>query len=504
MTSELPPEFRPGSVLDGRFRMQALHGEGGMGWVVLADHIGLRVRVAIKVLMPQFARSSDVVTRFLREARAMARLGNEHVVNVMDVGTGPSGTPYFVMEYLDGADFSKLVAERGPLPIEDVIEYALQALVGIAAAHRAGVVHRDLKPSNLFLVKRADDFPLVKVLDFGISKHSTAEASSTVELTKPATMLGSPYYMSPEQLRDARGVDVRTDVWSFGVLLFELLTAELPFDGAIHALLIDAICSDEPRSIRELRPEVPPALAAVIGRCLEKEREHRFANVEELTRALAPLGTSAGCQVSVERILGRRSSAPPPPLLADSEPALASVFADRASNAPTLLGAAPHDTIATGPPTFSDVAAPNAGVAPATGSASRRARASWPWVAAGLAVGLAALWLAQALGARAGDGAEAASQPDMVPAPVATLAVAEPARTAAPPAPANESATAPASRAPAARAVPPRPALTGSVRARGSRVATPELAASVPPEPPPARAPQHRPRPLDPNPFPAE
>ena len=280
--------LKPGDVLAGRYRIEKVLGEGGMGVVLAAQHLVLGERVAVKLLLPEAAKIEGVVARFQREARAASRVQSEHVARVMDVGMLDESTPYLVMEYVEGRDLAAELEARGPLPIEETVGYVLQAMVGVAEAHALGIVHRDLKPSNLFLARLPNGRRLVKVLDFGIAKDKS-EADKK-DLTSTFSALGSAAYMSPEQLRMAKSVDARTDVWAFGVVLFELLTARLPFDGESITALAAAITADPPNRLRSFRPDAPAELEAVILRCLEKDREQRTRSLADLARALAPFG----------------------------------------------------------------------------------------------------------------------------------------------------------------------------------------------------------------------
>ncbi len=292
--------FDVGDILLGKYRLEGEIGRGGMGVVLAARHLELDERVAIKFLSPECTKDPDVVTRFMREARAAARLKSEHVVRVSDVGRLPSGQPYMVMELLEGEDLEGLLQRRGPLPVAEAVDYVLQALEAVAAAHALGIVHRDLKPANLFLARQQDGTRTVKVLDFGISKFIAAGATG-VGMTQLPGPMGSPLYMSPEQLVSARDVDVRTDVWAFGVTLHQLLTTALPFGGHSMPQLVAAVLHEPPAPLRAHRPDAHPALEAVIHRALEKQRERRFANVGELAQSLAPFGSPAA-RVSAERV----------------------------------------------------------------------------------------------------------------------------------------------------------------------------------------------------------
>jgi eukaryotic-like serine/threonine-protein kinase len=280
---------QPGAVILGKFRVERVIGVGGMGAVVGARHLQLDERVAIKFLLPQVVAMDDVVQRFLREAKAAIRIRSEHCVRVLDVGTLESGAPYMVMEYLEGQDLAAMVAQHRPLPIPSVIDWVLQACEALAEAHAMGVVHRDLKPANLFLTHRADGTPSVKVLDFGISKQAASGADAGV--TKTQAVLGSPRYMSPEQMRSTRDVDARTDVWALGAVVYELVTGLPPFDAETMTALCAAILQDAPRPPSALRPEVPPQLDLVLLAALEKDRDRRYANVAQLAAALAPFGS---------------------------------------------------------------------------------------------------------------------------------------------------------------------------------------------------------------------
>jgi serine/threonine-protein kinase len=287
----------PGDVLAGKYRVERVLGQGGMGVVVAAKHLHMEQRVAIKFLLPDLASHPETVARFAREANAAVKIQSEHVGRVIDVGTLESGAPYMVMEYLEGSDLADVVARRGPLPWHEVVEYVLQACEAIAEAHVAGIVHRDLKPANLFLIRRADGSPCVKVLDFGISK--AADAASGSALTQTAAMMGSPKYMSPEQLKSARDVDARTDIWALGVILYELLSGEGAFRADTMPQLYVAIIQDPPQPLR--RTDVPPGLHQVILRCLEKDPARRFQSVAELAAALHEFAP-VHARRSVERI----------------------------------------------------------------------------------------------------------------------------------------------------------------------------------------------------------
>lgn len=281
---DLPIE--KGDLVAGKYEVDRALGSGGMGMVIRAKHVQLDEMVAIKFLRPDFA-GADSVARFEREARAAAKIKGDHVARVIDLGSLDNGTPYMVMEYLDGEDLEQRVRKRGPLPIDEVVDFITQACEAIAEAHALGIIHRDLKSSNLFVTRCPDGSERIKVLDFGIAKVVGPDASE-LSMTRTRAVMGSPMYMSPEQLNSTRNVDVRTDVWGLGVILYELLTARPPFEGEDMLELYVKIASSPPPPLG--RADAPEGLEAVILRSLEKSRDERYPNVAELASALAPFG----------------------------------------------------------------------------------------------------------------------------------------------------------------------------------------------------------------------
>jgi serine/threonine-protein kinase len=291
-------------VLAGKYRVEKVLGVGGMGVVVAAHHIALDEKVAIKFLLPETLRNAEAVARFMREARAAVKIKSEHVAHVSDVGQLENGAPYMVMEYLQGGDLADWLRQRGPLAIEQAVDFVLQACVAVAEAHALGIVHRDLKPANLFCLLGADGQLAIKVLDFGISKLTNEAAMGDVSsMTKTTAVMGSPFYMSPEQLNSAKMVDSRADIWALGVVLYELIAGRPPFDAPSVMELAIRIANDPPRPLGEYRPDAPPELDATIRKCLEKDRNNRFRNVAELALALLPFGPRRS-KARVERISG--------------------------------------------------------------------------------------------------------------------------------------------------------------------------------------------------------
>ena len=274
----------------GKYVVDRVIGSGGMGVVVAARHLQLGERVALKFL--RTSTDESFVARFLREAQLAVRIKSEHVARVLDVGTLDDGEPYMVMELLEGSDLDRLVREEGLLPLDVALDYVLQACEAVAEAHSLGIVHRDLKPANLFLVRRPDGAPLVKVLDCGISMVVGAfREPMDRSLTRADDMLGSPQYMAPEQVRDPRNVDARCDVFSLGSILYKLLTGHPAFEGGNAATVLAMVLSEPPTPLREHRPEIPPALEALVLWCLEKDPAARVPSVEVLARGLVPFAT---------------------------------------------------------------------------------------------------------------------------------------------------------------------------------------------------------------------
>jgi serine/threonine-protein kinase len=302
-STEPEPEWlpEPGDTVAGKYEVERVLGRGGMGVVIAARHKQLGHRVAVKCLLPAFCTDQASVARFTREAQAAVALRGEHVARVQDVGTLETGAPYMIMEFLSGIDLGAMVEQAGPLGVGDAVDYLLQACEAIAEAHTLGIVHRDLKPSNLFVSQGPDGSSVVKVLDFGIAKALETAGAGDAKLTATGMALGTPVYMSPEQIRDAKTVDRRTDIWALGAVLHELLAGTPPFAADTLPALCAMIVADPPAPLAELRRDVPPGLAAVVERCLRKPLDERFADVNAFAQALAPFARPAS-QVHVERI----------------------------------------------------------------------------------------------------------------------------------------------------------------------------------------------------------
>jgi serine/threonine-protein kinase len=282
----------PGAIVGDKYRVGRQIGRGGMGVIVEATHVQLGTKVAIKILKANREERPEVAERFLQEARAAAQLKNEHICRVHDYGTLPDNAPFMVMELLEGRDLGSLVDVEGPLDYKLVAHYVIQACAGLAEAHGRGLIHRDLKPGNLFLEIRPDGSPFIKILDFGIAK----DANSDLKLTQTQSVMGSPCYMAPEQLRKAKIVDTRTDIWALGVVMYELLTETLPFPGDDLPELVMAITGEPPPPLPG--GKIPAKMVDLVYKCLDKDPNDRFQSVGELAEALAPFAELDGKQLA--------------------------------------------------------------------------------------------------------------------------------------------------------------------------------------------------------------
>ncbi len=303
-----------GTVVAGKYEVVRKLAEGGLGIVVLAVHRDLNQRVAIKYLKPEALATPALVVRFHREARLAASLHSEHVVRVFDVGRHRRAGPYMVMEYLEGSDLATVMTS-GRIDVSTAVDYVLQACDALAEAHSHGIVHRDLKPENLFLARRGTRGTIVKVVDFGLSKVTipAGQSGAFPRLTEQGERFGTPMFMSPEQLACSADVDGRSDIWALGVVLFELLTSELPFDGLTAATLAANIFSATPRELLPLRPDASPELEAIIRRCLAKDPAGRYRDIEALAADLVPHGPASAVErlEAIRRALRTGSVMPP-------------------------------------------------------------------------------------------------------------------------------------------------------------------------------------------------
>jgi eukaryotic-like serine/threonine-protein kinase len=310
-----------GEIIADKYQIEGVIGEGGMGIVVSAWHLGLRQRVAIKLLLADGGQIEQAaLERFQREARAAARIRSEHVCRVIDVGMLPAGTPYLVLEYLEGCDLSDELARRGQIPAQEAVGYVLEACEALAEAHVAGIIHRDLKPANLFLARRNNGSRCLKLLDFGVSKSIEEGSLAQFSLTKTSSIVGSPIYMSPEQLNSAKDVDARTDIWALGALTYELIAGRPPFFAETIPQLVSQVLHMEPPTLAELGVSVPGGLEPVLRKALSKARDQRYPTVAAFAEAIGSFAPEDS--LSVSRIMQIRPSS-------DARDALPETVADR-------------------------------------------------------------------------------------------------------------------------------------------------------------------------------
>ena len=312
----------PGDTILGKYRIEAVIGQGGMGIVMGAVDLSLGRNVAIKFLAPERATRPGAAMRFLREARSAAMIQSEHVVRVYEVSTLPNGAPFIVMEHLRGNDLAYVLKSRGPLSVAEACDILLQACEALGEAHMRGIVHRDLKPQNLFYTQAPDGSPLVKVLDFGISK--VADDGTEPSLTATDTVMGTPLYMSPEQVRSLKNVDARSDIWALGSILFELLTCAPIYQAPSASALCAMIAMDPPTPLRARRGDAPPALEQIILRCLHKDPNGRFPDVASLAEVLAPFASDHGrvSAMRIQRVMRASPSNPGPTWQSAAPPVL--------------------------------------------------------------------------------------------------------------------------------------------------------------------------------------
>lgn len=283
--------MNPGDDIDGRYTVIRLLGEGGMGAVYEVEHNMVGRRFALKMLHPQYATDKEVITRFHQEARAAGSIGNDHIIEVTDMGVTPKGMPYIVMERLDGEELLEFIKRNGRLHVPVVASLMIQVCHALGAVHAKGIVHRDLKPENIFIAKKHGRSDFVKILDFGISKVRQA-TMMTSGLTKDGSVFGTPYYMSPEQLEDSKDVDGRTDIYAVGIIMYKALTGKLPFYSETIPALMMKILMEEPLAPRSIVPDLPEEIERIVMKAMAKEREQRYAGVADLMNDLLPFGDS--------------------------------------------------------------------------------------------------------------------------------------------------------------------------------------------------------------------
>lgn len=436
----------PGVEIEGRFRIEREIGRGGMGVVYAAEHLSMHRRVALKVLSDEAGGDEESISRFIRETRVAAKLASPHAVRVYDVGRLATGAPYMVMELLDGRDLERVLADEGPIDVARAIAWTLQACDAIGEAHAAGIVHRDIKLTNIFLADLPPE-PIVKVLDFGLAK-GFAPGTGDGSLTRPGAFMGTPSYMSPEQLLSAKDVDARTDVWAFGVALYRLLTQTYPFEASNLAGLCARIAGGEappPPSAR--RAGVPRAVDEVVQRCLARSPDGRYPDAHALAEALA-----ASLQFQ-ERTTVRGGSRP-----------------EEAASATLPIAARPGPAPAPSSPEVRR--APPAPALPPPSTRDARARPVWPYVLLAAVASGAAVAAVFAGSRRAAPSAEpVASAPTANEAPPASVALVASA-------PLTSEASASAPRAAATASAPPPPAtIKRAPPSRGGGRPAPSVAA---------------------------
>jgi eukaryotic-like serine/threonine-protein kinase len=333
-----------GKKISDKYMVRAVLGEGGMGTVYEAEHIAIGRAVAVKVLHPQQARKKDAVRRFHQEARAAGAIGHPNICEVYDIGLLDDGSPYLVMERLVGETLADRIGSEGGLPFDDVIDVLTQVLSGLVAAHEKRIVHRDIKPENVFLTRRVGCPPVAKLLDFGVSKMIgplfSGEREEDLDLTRTGMVMGTPYYMSPEQARGDRNLDARVDLYACGVILYEALTGRRPFMAANYNALLLQILTSRPRAARELRPALPSGFDAVLDKSLARSRDDRYQTAADFQRDLQTLRdkyTQGANSVPIAAAVSELSRLAPPKMpVAEAAHLPARVRAPRAPTPPNL------------------------------------------------------------------------------------------------------------------------------------------------------------------------
>jgi serine/threonine-protein kinase len=455
-----PSQLPEGTLVAGKLRVVRLLGQGGMGAVYEVEHEFTKHRRALKLLHADMLHHPNVVARFLREASAAGRIGNKHIIESFDAGTLESGEPYLVMELLDGETLEAKLERDGTLSLEEIADLLGQACDGVQAAHDAGIVHRDLKPENLFTIQRRDG-PLVKILDFGISKFDPAVTGADA-VTREGSTLGTPYYMSPEQVNGDKELDARADVYALGVILYECASGRRPYEASALPRLSVLIHEGKPTPLGELRPDLPAAFVEVVARAMAKDRNRRFARAADLGDALASFGSSA-LDVTVEQpVPGSEHRSSKRPVVRISDPA--------ASQPPTARPAAA-------------ISIPKAAAPSVAGAAVSVAHEKGPALR-GVAIGAAVL--ACVAGSFFALRSKEAPRSDLRPPPSAAAATPSPAAlvpdSAAAAEPAESAAAAPTPSASSTLPAPPRVAATGT----NAPLAAPSSSAALKTPPKPA------------------
>ncbi len=341
-----------GLALDNKYRIVRVIGRGGMGVVYEAEHTTLGKRVAIKLMLEKYTGDSEAVARFTREALAASRIGNPHIIDVMDIGTAPDGRSFVVMELLEGAPLSRIIEEQGPMAPTRAISIMRQVLKAVGAAHAKGIVHRDLKPDNIFIIDHGDSGDFVKLLDFGISKMMDPDLQvAATKLTTTGVVMGTPLYMAPEQAMGAE-VDHLADVYACGVIMYELLAGKPPFDGATYAVLVAKLLTTEPPLLTEHRPGLSAKLVAAVHRALEKDPQARHKSAEQFATALPLASSASAMELASTQASGARMAAKRPGSKTRRGPVLAASIA-------MLAGIATATAI---------IISQNKGASPSTGS----------------------------------------------------------------------------------------------------------------------------------------
>ncbi|HEY5920262.1 MAG TPA: serine/threonine-protein kinase [Kofleriaceae bacterium] len=302
-----------GSTLSGRYLVTRKIGQGGMGAVYEATHTLIGKRVAVKVLLEKYAQREAIVKRLKQEAQLASSIGNEHIIDITDFGNTEDGRTFVVMEFLEGESLAECLSRESKLPEQRILRVSQQTASALAAAHAKGVVHRDIKPENIFLLKRKEmDF--VKVVDFGISKslRQSSEEEEAVRLTQTGMVLGTPLYMSPEQARGDEDLDHRVDIYALGVIMYETAAGRVPFSGNNYLSVISQVLNEDPKPVREVRPELSEEFEAIVSRAMAKNRNDRYESATEMANDLSALLDDPTHSTERAKITGPRRLLPRP------------------------------------------------------------------------------------------------------------------------------------------------------------------------------------------------